>query len=188
MPYIPISRPGIHRRNAAGTMILPEVVDMNGRFQMQGGKNWFLPKEMNANRFFCNSHWLEIWSNHFYPSMGPNGGSVAMDSAQFAFGTMYNADAPREWFRSINATFTVNHVTKSLTKFYWTISKQQAMLVDTIVPLCDNPNAVANPYAEFQNTVLHSYGLSAHQRTVKWLDHHGLGSNKPSVLMDQLNN
>ncbi len=53
---------------------------MNGRFQMQGGKNWFLPKEMNANRFFCDSHWLEIWSNHFYPSMGPNGVSVAMDS------------------------------------------------------------------------------------------------------------
>jgi hypothetical protein len=47
---------------------------------MQGGKNWFLPKEMNANRFFCDSHWLEIWSNHFYPSMGPNGVSVAMDS------------------------------------------------------------------------------------------------------------
>ncbi len=43
---------------------------------MQGGKNWFLPKEMNANRFFWDSHWLEIWSNHFYPSMGPNGGSV----------------------------------------------------------------------------------------------------------------
>jgi hypothetical protein len=58
----------------------PEAVDMNGRFQMQGGKNWFLPKEMNANRFFWDSHWLEIWSNHFYPSMGPNGGSVAMDS------------------------------------------------------------------------------------------------------------
>jgi hypothetical protein len=53
---------------------------MNGSFQMQGGKNWFLPKEMNANRFFWDSHWLEIWSNHFYPSMGPNGGSVAMDS------------------------------------------------------------------------------------------------------------
>jgi hypothetical protein len=50
---------------------------------MQGGKNWFLPKEMNANRFFCDSHWLEIWSNHFYPSMGPNGGSVAMDSVGF---------------------------------------------------------------------------------------------------------
>jgi hypothetical protein len=60
----------------------PEAVDMNGRFQMQGGKNWFLPKEMNPNRFFWDSHWLEIWSNHFYPSMGPNGGSVAMDSAE----------------------------------------------------------------------------------------------------------
>jgi hypothetical protein len=35
---------------------------------------------MNANRFFCDSHWLEIWSNHFYPSMGPNGVSVATDS------------------------------------------------------------------------------------------------------------
>ncbi len=61
-----------------------EAVDMNGRFQMQGGKNWFLPKEMNANRFFCDSHWLEIWSNHFYPSMGPNGVSVAMDSGSIA--------------------------------------------------------------------------------------------------------
>jgi hypothetical protein len=60
---------------------------MNGRFQMQGGKNWFLPKEMNANRFFWDSHWLEIWSNHFYPSMGPNGGSVAMDSVLPNLGT-----------------------------------------------------------------------------------------------------
>ncbi len=54
--------------------------DMNGRFQMQGGKNWILPKDMNANRFFWDSHWLKIWSNHFCPSMGTNGGSVAMDS------------------------------------------------------------------------------------------------------------
>jgi hypothetical protein len=51
---------------------------------MQGGKNWFLPKDMNANRFFWDSHWLEIWSNHFYPSMGPNGGSVAMDSVVYS--------------------------------------------------------------------------------------------------------
>ncbi len=51
---------------------------MNGRFQMQGGKNRFLQKEMNANRFFWDSHWLEIWSNHLCPSMGPNGGSVAL--------------------------------------------------------------------------------------------------------------
>jgi hypothetical protein len=55
---------------------------MNGRFQMQGGKNWIFTKEMYANRFFWDSHWLEIWSNHFRPSMGPNGGSVAMDSGK----------------------------------------------------------------------------------------------------------
>ncbi len=55
---------------------------MNGRFQMQGGKNWILPKYINANRFFWDSHWLEIWSNHFCPSMGLNGGSVATDSGK----------------------------------------------------------------------------------------------------------
>ncbi len=48
---------------------------MNGRSQMQGGKNWILPKEINANR---DSHWPEIWKNHLCP--GPTGGSVAMDS------------------------------------------------------------------------------------------------------------
>ncbi len=56
--------------------------DMNGIFQMQGGKNWILPKYINANRFFWDSHWLEIWSNHFCPSTGPNGGCVATDSGQ----------------------------------------------------------------------------------------------------------
>jgi hypothetical protein len=34
--------------------------DRNGRSQMQGGKNWILSKEINTNRFFWNSHWLEI--------------------------------------------------------------------------------------------------------------------------------
>jgi hypothetical protein len=51
-----------------------------GKFQMQGDKNWILPKEMNANRFFWDSHWLEIWSNNLFPSMGPKRGIVAKDS------------------------------------------------------------------------------------------------------------
>jgi hypothetical protein len=38
-----------------------ERYDMNGRSRSQGGKNWILPKEMNANRFFRDSHWLDIW-------------------------------------------------------------------------------------------------------------------------------
>jgi hypothetical protein len=50
---------------------------------MQGGKNWILPKEIKANPFFWDSHWLEIWSNHFCPSMEPNGGSVTMDSVGY---------------------------------------------------------------------------------------------------------
>ncbi len=44
--------------------------DMKWRFQMQGGKNWILLKEIYVNRFICASHWLEIWKNHLCPSMG----------------------------------------------------------------------------------------------------------------------
>ncbi len=52
--------------------------DMNGKFQMQGGKNWILTKDINANRFFWDSHWLEICINHLCSSLVPNDGSVAM--------------------------------------------------------------------------------------------------------------
>jgi hypothetical protein len=61
------------------------------------------------------------------------------------------------------------------------------MLIDSIGPLCRNPSAYADPYQELQDILLRSYGLSASQRTAKWLDHPGLGNNKPSVLWDQLN-
>ncbi len=47
-----------------------ERYDMNGKSQMQGGKNWILLKDINKNRFFGDSHWLEIWKNHLCPSMG----------------------------------------------------------------------------------------------------------------------
>jgi hypothetical protein len=40
---------------------------MNGRSQMQGGKNWIFLKEINANRFFCDSHWLESGQTVFVP-------------------------------------------------------------------------------------------------------------------------
>jgi hypothetical protein len=35
--------------------------DMNGKSQMQGGNNWILPKDIDANRFFWDSNWLENW-------------------------------------------------------------------------------------------------------------------------------
>jgi hypothetical protein len=40
---------------------------MNGRFQMQGGKRWIFPKEMNANRFFWDSRWLKSGQTTFVP-------------------------------------------------------------------------------------------------------------------------
>ncbi len=49
---------------------------------MQEIKKWILPKKVNTNRNFRDSHWLEIWNNHLYPSVGQNGESVAMDSSK----------------------------------------------------------------------------------------------------------
>jgi hypothetical protein len=50
---------------------------MNGRSQMQGGKNWILSKEINQT---SSSETLIDWKNHLCPSMEPNGGTMAMDS------------------------------------------------------------------------------------------------------------
>ena len=63
---------------------------MNQISQMQGGKNWILPKDINANRFFGDSHWLEIWKNHFCFPMGPSGGSLTMDSGQCNVGRKWH--------------------------------------------------------------------------------------------------
>jgi hypothetical protein len=38
---------------------------MKGRSQMQEDKNWIFLKEINADRFYRGSHWLEIWKNHY---------------------------------------------------------------------------------------------------------------------------
>jgi hypothetical protein len=53
---------------------------MNGRSQMRGSKKLDFGKIINANRFFRDSYWLEIWKNHLCLSMGLNGRSLAMDS------------------------------------------------------------------------------------------------------------
>ncbi len=37
--------------------------DMNRRSQIEGGKNWILPKEINANLFFWDSYRLENLKN-----------------------------------------------------------------------------------------------------------------------------
>jgi hypothetical protein len=65
--YLSVSRGGGHE----------QLISNGGRFKPAFAERL---KEINANRFFGDSHWLKIWSNHFCPSMGPNGGSVAMDS------------------------------------------------------------------------------------------------------------
>jgi hypothetical protein len=43
--------------------VTPESHLIEREIANAGRKNWILPQEMNANRFFWDSHWLEIWSN-----------------------------------------------------------------------------------------------------------------------------
>jgi hypothetical protein len=72
-----------------GFYTLQRRYDMNGRTQMQGDKNWILPKEINAKGFFSDSPWLEIWKNPSMSSMESREGSVSMDSGLF---TLYLQD------------------------------------------------------------------------------------------------
>jgi hypothetical protein len=67
-------------KNSVILPLSPIGTTWTGGLKCSGGKNWILRKEINANRFFWDSHWLEIWKNNLYPSMVSNGGSVAMDS------------------------------------------------------------------------------------------------------------
>jgi hypothetical protein len=60
-------------------------------------------------------------------------------------------------------------------KFHWVVSKMPASLMDTVSALCER-----------QNILLRSHGLIAAQKTAHQLNHPGLGSNKPSTLVDQL--
>jgi hypothetical protein len=58
--------------------------DMNGRSQMQGVKNWILPKEIKCKPVLLK---LSLAGNLKKKTiislcMGPNGGSVAMDSVR----------------------------------------------------------------------------------------------------------
>jgi hypothetical protein len=77
--------------------------------------------------------------------------------------------------------FATSKITASLTKFNWALSKLPFALIDSIGPLCKRPSSYHDPYQE-----LHSYGLSTAQRTSKWLDYPGCGSNRPSVMWDNL--
>ncbi len=56
--------------------------------------------------------------------------------------------------------------------------------IDTIGALCNDPTAVADLYAELQNILQRSYGLSAAQKTIRLLDQStwALG---PSLSPDQ---
>jgi hypothetical protein len=98
----------------------------------------------------------------------------------------YYADYPQAWFCNIDATFAASRITKSLTKFNWALSKLPLSLIDSIGPLCKRPATYRDPYQELQDILLSSYGLSASQRTGKWLDHPGCSNNRPSVMWDNL--
>jgi hypothetical protein len=91
----------------------------------------------------------------------------------------FYADSPQAWFFCIDAMFAASRITASLTKFNYALSKLP-------FSLCRDPSAYRDPYRELQDILLRSYGLSAAQRTGKWLDYPGCGSNRPSVMWDNL--
>ncbi len=56
---------------------------MNGRSQIQGGKNLILMKEINADQFLLRLSLARNLKKPVISSMGPKGGSAASASAGF---------------------------------------------------------------------------------------------------------
>ncbi len=106
------------------------------RFRMQGGKNWILPKVMNATRFFWDSHWLEIWSHHFCSSMEPNGGSVAMDSERDSIMPWAVKSSLKNRFTDLS--LEINHITISLDKNWFSRLKSEtnSFWIWTLISSC----------------------------------------------------
>jgi hypothetical protein len=130
---------------------------------------------------------MRVWS-YSYPTMAPNNQqqqAVAADAAAIRLPDFY-ADSPQSWFDCLDSTFATANITHSITKFHWALAKLPFSLIATVRPLSRNPTAVSDPYKELQEHLLQSYGLSAEQMTIKWLDYPMCGDTWHSVLWDNL--
>ena len=95
-------------------------------------------------------------------------------------------EKPSTWFNMCESAFAVRQITSSITKYHHCVGKLPAETVATVEDVVNNHAAFADPYAELKQRLCRAYGRSDMQKVNDLLDLPSLGSEKPSVLMDNI--
>ena len=95
-------------------------------------------------------------------------------------------EKPSTWFNMCESAFAVRQITSSITKYHHCVGKLPAETVATVEDVVNNHTAFADPYTELKQRLCRAYGRSDMQKVNDLLDLPSLGSEKPSVLMDNI--
>ena len=95
-------------------------------------------------------------------------------------------EKPSTWFNMCESAFAVRQITSSITKYHHCVGKLPAETVATVEDVIENYGTFADPYTELKQRLCRAYGRSDMQKVNDLLDLPNLGSEKPSVLMDNI--
>ena len=95
-------------------------------------------------------------------------------------------EKPSTWYHMCESAFTVRQITSPITKYHHCVGKLPAETVATVEDVIDNYGTFADPYTELKQRLCRAYGRSDMQKVNDLLDLPNLGSEKPSVLMDNI--
>ena len=95
-------------------------------------------------------------------------------------------EKPSTWFHMCESAFAVRQITSPITKYHHCVGKLPAETVATVKEVVNNHTAFADPYTELKQGLCRAYGRSDMQKVNDLLDLPNLGSEKLSVLMDNI--
>jgi hypothetical protein len=95
-------------------------------------------------------------------------------------------DHPAAWFANLDAIFRSSRITRSNTKFWHAVAKIPHTMYDTYSDIQEAADDLDDPYGALKERLTKSFGMSKAQRLDAYLAHPGLGSDKPSVLIDRM--
>ena len=93
---------------------------------------------------------------------------------------------PSTWFNLCESAFAVHQIMSPITKYPHCMGKLPAETVATVEDVVNNYVAFTNPYTEFKQQLCRAYGRSDMQKVYDLLNLPNLGSEKPSVLTDNI--
>lgn len=92
---------------------------------------------------------------------------------------------PKSWFTLVEAQFALKGITSELTKFYHALQAIDRSVICKVAHFTDNPPP-SNQYSGLKETLLEAFGKSEAQQYRELFDISGLGDQKPTALLRQM--